>query len=77
MAALRGAETIGRLLGSPAFLDSLAALTRCKQRPHYRIPFPYFAEATGRSTVATAVPLRRMSKFRPRQMTRFHRKPPN
>jgi putative transposase len=27
MAALRGAETIGRPLGSPAFLDRLAALT--------------------------------------------------
>ena len=27
MAVLRGAETIGRPLGSPAFLDRLAALT--------------------------------------------------
>ena len=32
MAALRGAETIGRPLGSPAFLDRLAALTGRDQR---------------------------------------------
>ena len=38
MAALRGAETIGRPLGSPAFLDSLAALTGRDPRPRKRGP---------------------------------------
>jgi hypothetical protein len=32
MAAVRGAETIGRPLGSPAFLDRLAVLTGRDQR---------------------------------------------
>jgi hypothetical protein len=38
MAALRGAETIGRPLGSPAFLDRLAALTG--RDPRLRKPGP-------------------------------------
>ena len=36
MAALRGAETIGRQLGAPAFLASLAALTGRDPRPRKR-----------------------------------------
>jgi putative transposase len=40
MAALRGAETIGRPLGSPAFLDRLAALTGRDPRPRKRGPKP-------------------------------------
>src|SRR5277367_556710 len=39
-AALRGAETIGRPLGSPAFLDRLAALTGRDPRPRKRGPKP-------------------------------------
>jgi putative transposase len=38
MAALRGAETIGRPLGSPVFLDRLAALTGRDPRPRKRGP---------------------------------------
>jgi len=37
-AALRGAETIGRPLGSPAFLDRIAALTGRDPRPQKRGP---------------------------------------
>ena len=40
MAALRGAETIGRPLGSPAFLDRLATLTGRDPRPAKRGPKP-------------------------------------
>jgi len=40
MAALRRAETIGRPLGSPAFLDRLAALTGRDPRPRKRGPKP-------------------------------------
>ena len=40
MAALRGAETIGRPLGSPAFLDRRAALTGRDPRPRKRGPKP-------------------------------------
>ena len=36
MAALRGAETIGRPLGSHTFLDRLAALTGRDPRPRKR-----------------------------------------
>ena len=36
MAALRGAETIGRPLGSLAFLDTIAALTGRDPRPRKR-----------------------------------------
>ena len=42
MAALRGAETIGRPLGSPAFLDSIVALTGRDPRPRKRGPKPAF-----------------------------------
>ena len=38
LAALRAAETIGRPLGSPAFLDRLAALTGRDARPRKRGP---------------------------------------
>src|SRR5208337_3584486 len=38
--ALRGAETIGRPLGSPAFLERLAALTGRDPRPRKRGPKP-------------------------------------
>ncbi|MFZ0210381.1 MAG: hypothetical protein WAL59_30475 [Roseiarcus sp.] len=38
--ALRGAETIGRPLGSPAFLDRPAALTGRDPRPRKRGPKP-------------------------------------
>ena len=38
VAALRGAETIGRPLGSPAFLDRLAVLTGRDPRPRKRRP---------------------------------------
>ena len=40
MAALRGAEKVGRPLESPAFLDSLAALTGRDPRPRKRGPRP-------------------------------------
>ena len=40
MAALRGAETIGRPLGSPAFLERLATLTGRDPRPSKRGPKP-------------------------------------
>jgi putative transposase len=40
MSALRGAETIGRPLGSPAFLDRLATLTGRDPRPGKRGPKP-------------------------------------
>jgi len=40
MAAVRGAETIGRPLGSPAFLDRLAALTGRDPRPRKPGPKP-------------------------------------
>ncbi len=40
MAALRGAETIGRPLGSPALLARLAALTGRDPRPRKRGPKP-------------------------------------
>jgi putative transposase len=40
MAALRGAETIGRPLGSPAFLDTIAALAGRDLRPRKRGPKP-------------------------------------
>ena len=40
MAALRGAETISRPLGSPAFLDRLAALTGRDPRLRKRGPKP-------------------------------------
>jgi hypothetical protein len=39
-AALRGKETIGRPLGSPAFLDRLAALTGRDPRSRKRGPKP-------------------------------------
>src|SRR5208282_921930 len=38
LAALRGSETIGRPLGSPAFLDRVAALTGRDPRPRKRGP---------------------------------------
>jgi len=40
MAALRAAETIGRPLGSPAFLDRIAALAGRDPRPRKRGPKP-------------------------------------
>jgi putative transposase len=40
ISALRGAETIGRPLGSPAFLERLAALTGHDPRPAKRGPKP-------------------------------------
>jgi putative transposase len=40
VAALRAAETIGRPLGSPAFLDALAARTGRDPRPRRRGPKP-------------------------------------
>ena len=40
MAALRGAETIGRPLGSPAFLDTIAPLAGRDPRPRKRGPNP-------------------------------------
>jgi putative transposase len=40
IAALRAAETIGRPLGAPAFLDRLAALTGRDPRPRKRGPKP-------------------------------------
>jgi putative transposase len=44
IAALRAAETIGRPLGPPAFLDRLAALTGRDPRPRKRGPKPRAAE---------------------------------
>jgi putative transposase len=38
ISALRASETIGRLLGSPAFLDALAARTSRDPRPRKRGP---------------------------------------
>ena len=40
VSALRAAETIGRALGSAAFLDRLAALTGRDPRPKWRGPKP-------------------------------------
>ncbi len=45
VAALRAAETIGRPLGSPAFLDALAARTGRDPRPRKRGPKPAKAES--------------------------------
>jgi hypothetical protein len=45
IAALRAAETIGRPLGAPAFLDRLAALTGRDPRPRKRGPKPRTGEA--------------------------------
>jgi len=47
MAALRGAETIGRPLGSPAFLDRILALTGRDPRPRKRGPKPAFNKGFG------------------------------
>jgi putative transposase len=40
IAPLRAAETVGRPLGAPAFLDRLAALTGRDPRPRKRGPKP-------------------------------------
>ena len=48
VAALRGAETIGRPLGSPAFLDSLAALAGRDPRPRKRGPKPRVNKGFGK-----------------------------
>jgi hypothetical protein len=40
MAALRGAETISRPVGSPAFLDTIATLAGRDPRPRKRGPKP-------------------------------------
>jgi putative transposase len=45
IAALQAAETIGRPLGAPAFLDRVAALTGREPRPRKRGPKPRAAEA--------------------------------
>jgi putative transposase len=45
IAALRAAETIGRPLGAPAFLNRLAALTGRDPRPRKRGPKPRAGEA--------------------------------
>ncbi len=50
MAALRGAETIGRPLGSPAFLDRLAALTGRDPRPGRRGPKPSANKGLGKAS---------------------------
>jgi REP-associated tyrosine transposase len=51
MAALRGAETIGRPLGSPAFLDSIVALTGRDPRPRKRGPKPASNKGFGNVSV--------------------------
>jgi len=48
MAAVRGAETIGRSLGSAAFLDRLAALTGRDPRPRKRGPKPTTDKGIGK-----------------------------